>query len=46
MRKLRWLLVAALAVLPLAGCDEGEEVVEAVTGTIQGTVTIEGTGAS
>lgn len=45
-KHLRLLAMAALLVLPLAACDEGEETAVAppATGTITGTVTADGTG--
>ncbi len=44
MKRLRLLALAALVVLPLAACDEGTTVAPAVTGTVTGTVTIDGQG--
>lgn len=48
MRKLKFLTLAALVVFPLWACDEGDEgtVAPPVTGSITGSVTIDGTGVS
>ena len=48
MRKLKFLTLAALVVFPLWACDEGDEgtVAPPVSGSITGSVTIDGTGAS
>ncbi|NNF37259.1 MAG: carboxypeptidase regulatory-like domain-containing protein [Gemmatimonadetes bacterium] len=49
MRKLHRLLMAALVLVPLAACDEGDDVITPVedppaVGTVSGTVSVEGTG--
>ncbi len=46
MRKLHKLLMAALVLVPLAACDEGDNSVtpDPVVGTVSGTVAVEGTG--
>ncbi|MCB1246046.1 MAG: carboxypeptidase regulatory-like domain-containing protein, partial [Acidimicrobiia bacterium] len=48
MRKLNRLLMAALVLVPLAACDEGDdniiETPDPVVGTVSGTVSVEGTG--
>lgn len=48
MKLLRFTVLAALVALPLTACDDdgGKKVVEIVTGTVSGTVTVEGTGIS
>src|SRR4030095_13250729 len=43
-KRLRFLTLAALLVLPLAACDEGDTVAPAATGSVTGAVTIDGTG--
>ena len=44
MKRFKYLTLAAL--VAFAACDEGEDPVAPVTGTVSGVVTIEGTGAS
>lgn len=48
MRKLHKLLMAALVLVPLAACDEGDDPgiidVDPVVGTVSGTVSVEGSG--
>ena len=46
MRKLHKLLMAALVLVPLAACDEGDNSVvpDPAVGTVTGTVAVEGTG--
>ena len=46
MKQLRFLTLAALVLLPLTACDEDDSVAPTVTGSITGTVTIDGTGAA
>jgi hypothetical protein len=43
-KRFRLLAMAALLVLPLAACDEGENPVTSATGSVTGTVTVDGTG--
>lgn len=45
-KRFRLLAMAALLVLPLAACDEGTTVAPDVTGSVTGTVTVDGTGAA
>lgn len=44
MRRLKLLALAVALAVPLAACDEGGGGVEVVTGTIQGSVTVDGAG--
>src|SRR5688572_23655185 len=46
MKQFKFLALAAMLLVPLAACDEGEEdpIRPAVTGTIQGTATVDGAG--
>ncbi|MSR35807.1 MAG: hypothetical protein EXR95_04050, partial [Gemmatimonadetes bacterium] len=44
IKKFRFLALAALLVLPLAACDEGETVAPMATGSVTGTVTVDGVG--
>ena len=48
IKRFRFLALAALVLLPLAACDDGDDVVvpDDVTGSISGTVTIDATGAA